>query len=107
MTRKEILEALKSGQLGIQEATALLDEMERERQPLMRCKVAPKGGLSVYGINSRMPVTLYIEQWERLLEFGEQIQRYIAEWEGKQFKGKRKVDGKEVEYTAVLKRKAA
>jgi hypothetical protein len=29
-------------------------------------KVSEKGGLSAYGINSKFPVTLYVEQWERL-----------------------------------------
>jgi hypothetical protein len=30
-------------------------------------KVAPKGGVSVYGLQ-RYPVTLYAEQWDRLLD---------------------------------------
>ena len=33
----------------------------------LRFKVGDKGGVSVYGLNSRFPVTLYAEQWERLL----------------------------------------
>mgnify|MGYP001614443608 CR=1 FL=1 len=32
----------------------------------LSCKVAEKGGLSVYGLG-RFPVTLYVGQWERLL----------------------------------------
>ena len=32
----------------------------------MRFKVGEKGGVSVYGLG-RFPVTLYAEQWERLL----------------------------------------
>ena len=32
------------------------------------CKVSEKGALSVYGLQ-RMPVTLYVEQWNRLLDF--------------------------------------
>jgi hypothetical protein len=36
-----------------------------EKQAL-RFKVAEKGGISVYGLNVRFPVTLYAEQWERL-----------------------------------------
>ncbi len=34
----------------------------------LSCKVSEKGGLSVYGLQ-RMPVTLYVEQWDRLLNF--------------------------------------
>lgn len=32
-------------------------------------KLAAKGGVSVYGINVQFPVTLYREQWERLIPF--------------------------------------
>lgn len=32
----------------------------------VRCKVSEKGALSLYGLQ-RLPVTLYAEQWERLL----------------------------------------
>lgn len=39
-------------------------------------KVAPKGGLSVYGLQMR-PVTLYREQWERVLGEAEQIKAFI------------------------------
>jgi hypothetical protein len=41
-------------------------------------KVGDKGGLSVYGMG-RFPVTLYKEQWERLLDHKEVILEYIAE----------------------------
>lgn len=35
----------------------------------LSCKLASKGGVSVYGINVQFPVTLYREQWERLVPF--------------------------------------
>ena len=41
-------------------------------------KVSEKGGLSVYGLG-RFPVTLYKEQWMRLLEMGDGIRSFIAE----------------------------
>ena len=41
-------------------------------------KVSPKGGLSVYGMG-RFPVTLYKEQWVRLLEKKEEILLFIDE----------------------------
>jgi hypothetical protein len=43
------------------------------------CRVAAKGGVSLYGINSRMPVTLYAEQWERLIGYVPQIQAFLKE----------------------------
>jgi hypothetical protein len=41
-------------------------------------KVSPKGGLSVYGMG-RFPVTLYKEQWEKLLERKEDILEFIKD----------------------------
>ena len=39
-------------------------------------KVSEKGGLSVYGLG-RFQVTLYKEQWKRLLEMAEDIKAFI------------------------------
>ena len=39
-------------------------------------KVSEKGGLSVYGLG-RFPVTLYKEQWEKLLGMAEDIKAFI------------------------------
>jgi hypothetical protein len=41
-------------------------------------KVSEKGALSVYGMG-RFPVTLYREQWEKLLGMSEEIKRFILE----------------------------
>ena len=45
-------------------------------------RVSEKGGVSVYGLG-RFPVTLYKEQWLKLLEMVDQIKAFIAENEGK------------------------
>jgi hypothetical protein len=39
-------------------------------------KVSEKGGVSVYGLG-RFPVTLYQEQWNKLLEHAEEIRAFI------------------------------
>ena len=39
-------------------------------------KIGEKGGLSVYGLG-RFPVTLYKEQWIRLLDMSDEIREYI------------------------------
>lgn len=44
-------------------------------------KVSEKGGLSVYGMG-RFPVTLYKEQWLKLLDMSDQIRAFIAANEG-------------------------
>ena len=40
-------------------------------------KVSEKGALSVYGMG-RFPVTLYREQWEKLLAMSDQIREFIV-----------------------------
>ncbi len=45
-------------------------------------KVSEKGGLSVYGLG-RFPVTLYQEQWTKLLDMADDIRGFIKENEGK------------------------
>jgi hypothetical protein len=42
-------------------------------------KVGEKGGVSAYGINSRFPVTLYGEQWERLIGAIPELKAFMVE----------------------------
>ena len=41
-------------------------------------RVSEKGGVSVYGLG-RFPVTLYKEQWARLLDMADEIRAFIRE----------------------------
>jgi hypothetical protein len=41
-------------------------------------KVSEKGGVSIYGLG-RFPVTLYKEQWEKLLDMSDDIRAFIQE----------------------------
>jgi hypothetical protein len=75
MTKDEILAKLQSGQLSVEEASKLLEEDKPKRGQLY-CKVSEKGGLSVYGLQ-RMPVTLYVEQWQRLLDYAEEVKAFM------------------------------
>ena len=45
-------------------------------------KVSEKGGVSVYGLG-RFPVTLYQEQWTKLLAMADDIRAFIRENEAK------------------------
>jgi len=74
MKREEILAKLAAGEITADQASKLLDEAEQRRGSLY-CKVSQKGAISVYGLQ-RMPVTLYVEQWERLLEFAPEIEKF-------------------------------
>lgn len=67
-----------------EETKAELERLRRENEALKRgrekglsLKVSEKGGVSVYGLG-RFPVTLYKEQWLRLLDFSEEIRAFIA-----------------------------
>ena len=61
-----------------------LDKLRAENEALKRprgqmsLKVSEKGALSVYGLG-RFPVTLYREQWEKLLGMADQIRQFIQE----------------------------
>ena len=44
-------------------------------------RVSDKGGVSVYGLG-RFPVTLYKEQWRRLLDMADEIRAFIKAHEG-------------------------
>jgi hypothetical protein len=78
MTKEEILAQLAAGQLTVDEASKLLAEQEQTRKGSLYCKVSPKGAMSLYGLQ-RMPVTLYVDQWERLLNITDDLKAFIAE----------------------------
>lgn len=44
-------------------------------------RVSEKGGVSVYGLG-RFPVTLYYEQWVRLLENSDALKQFMEENKG-------------------------
>jgi hypothetical protein len=74
-TVERTLARLQAGEISVEEASKTLDAATPKRQ--LYCKVSEKGGLSVYGLQ-RMPVTLYVEQWQRLLEFADEIKSFIV-----------------------------
>ena len=78
MKREEILEKLAAGELSVEEANRLLAEADQRQRGSLYCKVSKKGAISVYGLQ-RMPVTLYVEQWERLLDFADEIRQFAKE----------------------------
>jgi hypothetical protein len=58
------------------ENKALKEQMEERKPGQLRLKIGEKGGLSVYGLG-RFPVTLYKEQWIRLLDHAEEIKSFL------------------------------
>lgn len=65
-----------------EELKARLEEMEKKgvgrRSGELDFKVGGKGGVSVYGLG-RFPVTLYYEQWIRLLDSAEKLREFLEE----------------------------
>ena len=66
-----------------EELKARLAELEkqvdtRKRSGSLEFKVSEKGGVSVYGLG-RFPVTLYYEQWTRLLDASDKLREFLEE----------------------------
>ena len=62
------------------------ESLKRSAVKELSLKVSQKGALSVYGLG-RFPVTLYKEQWLRLLDMAEDIRNFIKQNDSK-LKGK-------------------
>ena len=77
-----VLTQLKSGQISLDKAAKLLTDLEPKPRTALYCKVSEKGAVSIYGLQ-RMPVTLYIEQWQRLLDFGDDVRQFLKENDSK------------------------
>ncbi len=64
-------------QAEIERLRAENEALRRPSRGQMSLRVSEKGALSVYGLG-RFPVTLYREQWEKLLGMAEEIKAFIA-----------------------------
>lgn len=54
------------------------ERLKSQRGRSVSLRVSEKGGVSVYGLG-RFPVTLYKEQWKKLLAMADDIQAFIDE----------------------------
>ncbi len=66
-----------------EEMQAELEKLRAENQALkttsakgLSMKISEKGGLSIYGLG-RFPVTLYKEQWKKLLGMAKDIEAFL------------------------------
>ncbi len=58
---------------------AELEQQVRARKPPgLEFRVSDKGAVSVYGLG-RFPVTLYYEQWSRLLDHADALRTFLEE----------------------------
>ena len=72
-----------------EEMKAELERLKAENEALkargskgISMKVSEKGGLSIYGMG-RFPITLYKEQWTKLLEMADDIRAFMKDNDGK------------------------
>ncbi len=75
--------------MGDEDLKAELERLKAENEALKKrnskgisIKVSEKGGVSIYGLG-RFPVTLYKEQWHRLLDMADDIRNFIRDNEDK------------------------
>jgi hypothetical protein len=73
-----VLAQVAAGELTTEQGMTQLRTTPKSNGGTLSCKVSEKGAVSVYGLQ-RMPVTLYAEQWERLLAFAEEVKSFIAD----------------------------
>ena len=63
-----------------EELLARIAELEKQaaskKSGKLEFKVSEKGAVSVYGLG-RFPITLYFEQWTRLLDAGEDLRAFL------------------------------
>ena len=66
----------------VEQKLARLEEenkaLKQRKSGQLYLKVSEKGGVSVYGLG-RFPVTLYKEQWKRLLDFTDEMRAFLQE----------------------------
>jgi hypothetical protein len=63
-------------QAELQRLRAENELLKKSGRSKLAMKVSEKGALSVYGMG-RFPVTLYKEQWLKLLDMGDEIRAFI------------------------------
>lgn len=75
MSIQEILAKVKSGEISPEDAGRVISAIDKPKAK-MYAKVSEKGAISLYGLQ-RMPITLYVEQWEQVAESGLDIVRQL------------------------------
>jgi hypothetical protein len=74
-------EVIQMAEPTYEELKARLAELEKQgpkRTGSMEFRVSEKGGVSVYGLG-RFPVTLYYEQWTKLLDAAEKLREFLED----------------------------
>jgi hypothetical protein len=89
-TRREIEQPARIAKMSDKDLQTELERLRAENEALKQgrragsvmLKVSEKGAVSVYGLG-RFPVTLYQEQWLKLLAMADEIKHFIEENRGR------------------------
>ncbi len=71
-------EASEEMQAELERLRAENERLKKQTQRGVYLKVSEKGGVSLYGLG-RFPITLYVEQWQKILDMAPEIRQFIAE----------------------------
>jgi hypothetical protein len=78
MTTIQQTETVQQRLARLEARNAELEQQVSKSHNKLTLKVSPKKALSIYGL-SRFPVTLYKDQWERVLKMADEINKFIRE----------------------------
>lgn len=73
------LELLMAGEITVDQYKAWDSQQSGAK---LYCKVSEKGGVSLYGMG-RFPITLYGDQWDRLIAYVPKVKQFLADNKGK------------------------
>ena len=76
MTMNDVLSALQSGKLTLEDAQKQLSQLSEK---VLSLKTNEDGEVVLLGLRKGPPVSLTSRQWERVLNFGDEIKKFIAE----------------------------
>jgi hypothetical protein len=80
-TANEVFALLGQGKCTLPEAQKRIEEFvssAAQKSGTLSLKISDKGCVCLSGLNGKWPVSLYANQWERLLGHREQIEAFIA-----------------------------
>jgi hypothetical protein len=63
-------------QLELERLRAENEILKKRSERSVFLKVSDKGGVSLYGLG-RFPITLYVEQWEKVLDMAPEIRTFL------------------------------
>lgn len=85
----EITEKIAAGSLSASDGQKQIMKILSKDKKTVHYKVAPKGGISFYGLQGRFPITIYKQALQSILEltatdptFNETFQQFLDENEG-------------------------